>query len=130
MTPAAPKPPKATPKERAWGSTMPRPTARMNQESTKHRKSEATHRVVGGQRLADFPVCEVPVCTERSTDRHHVLKRSGGGKNEYTNYRALCRKHHDLIHHDVIWKRWAHASGFLRRSNRKGGQDDGLAGDD
>lgn len=65
-------------------------------------------------RAAAFPVCEVPHCTNESTDPHEPLTRARGGSiTDRNNLRMVCRLHHDLIHAEP---EWAYELGFLRHS--------------
>jgi hypothetical protein len=43
------------------------------------------------------PICEFPLCDERSQDLHHVAGRGLNLLNDDT-WLALCRKHHRWIH--------------------------------
>ena len=45
-------------------------------------------------RERDLGWCQVPGCSHRATDAHHVLFRSRGGGDELENLAALCGFHH------------------------------------
>ncbi len=45
-------------------------------------------------RERDLGWCQVPGCSHRATDSHHVLFRSRGGGDEPENQTALCSFHH------------------------------------
>jgi 5-methylcytosine-specific restriction endonuclease McrA len=45
-------------------------------------------------------MCEV--CMKPAADIHHVTYRSRGGKDEIKNLMALCRKHHDQAHNEIL----------------------------
>lgn len=44
--------------------------------------------------------------TKRAYDVHHVLARSLGGRDEYTNLIPVCRGCHTEIHGHVVTLRW------------------------
>jgi len=52
----------------------------------------------------DFIPCEI--CTSRARDIHHINGR-GKGKNVIENLIALCRRHHEDCHNEVINKEQA-----------------------
>jgi hypothetical protein len=48
----------------------------------------------------DLGFCQVPGCSHRATDAHHVLFRSRGGGDEAENLAAVCGFHHLRCIHD------------------------------
>ena len=48
----------------------------------------------------DFIPCEI--CKSRSTDIHHVKYKSRGGQDDIGNLMALCRKHHNQAHNEIL----------------------------
>lgn len=50
--------------------------------------------------------CEVPGCTRRGAEVHHVVPRSGGKPDHsIANLVLLCDPHHDQAHADPAWAR-------------------------
>jgi len=47
---------------------------------------------------AKHPRCEVWLCSEETTDVHHIKTRGSGGRDIEVNYIALCREHHTEAH--------------------------------
>ena len=42
------------------------------------------------------------LCTAYSTDAHHILPRSQGGEDVWSNGLGLCREHHRYVHDNRI----------------------------
>lgn len=64
--------------------------------------------------LTEHPICEVPWCTEPSTDPHEVLRRSQGGSiTDRANVRAVCNPHNELF--AGLAPQWAYDLGFVRK---------------
>ncbi len=59
-------------------------------------------------------VCEVPGCRSRATERHHKLRRSQGGTDEWDNTLDVCAWHHRVIHDNPGW---AYENDYLRRKS-------------
>lgn len=115
MTPAAPKPPKATPKERAFGSTMPRPTRPMAAVSAKGKAARDDWHERRDAHLAANPTCRLAslsACYGR-LDVHHIEPRGmGGTRHDASPLATLCRKHHDHVEAN---REWARQRGLLIR---------------
>lgn len=48
--------------------------------------------------IDDCILCEIPGCTNRANDLHHIERRGMGGsklKDNIENIMALCRSHHE-----------------------------------
>ncbi len=64
--------------------------------------------------LAARPVCDVPWCSDRSTEVHEPLTRARGGSIlDADNARCLCPAHHREVHTEPAW---AYDLGFMRHS--------------
>ena len=98
--------------------TWQRRSKPLNARSPKQRVKDEAHAEMRLQVLAEEPWCLVgePKCTGRSTNAHHILKRSGGGKNVRANYRGVCATGHQYIHDHP---EWSVANGWIIRSNRR-----------
>lgn len=118
--PSYPKPPKPAPKDRAWGSTMPRPTKPMAAVSAKGKAAREDWHERRDAHLAENPTCVLATlspCFGR-LDVHHIEPRGMGGSRQDTSPLAtLCRKHHD---HVETHREEARQRGLLIR---KGGTD-------
>lgn len=64
---------------------------------TKHCKIYFKHFGYGEQ---DYILCEM--CYAKSTDLHHIIYKSRGGKDEINNIMALCRNCHNDAHNEHI----------------------------
>lgn len=62
--------------------------------------------------------CEIQtvVCEGRATERHHRLRRSQGGGDEWENTLDLCRSCHLWVHQHP---QWAYEHGHLIRSGQR-----------
>jgi 5-methylcytosine-specific restriction protein A len=62
---------------------------------------EPTPREIRDRYMLDHSRCEARrplVCRLHSTEPHHILMKSQGGKDEDSNLMAVCRPCHDWIH--------------------------------
>lgn len=87
--------------------------------SDKPMRRTRSKRARPGEPLATW--CEagvVGVCTRRAQHRHHIVRRSQGGSDHWTNTMDVCRPCHRYIHANVAW---AKAQGFLRSPGAPGG---------
>jgi len=53
-----------------------------------------------GYGIDDVIPCEI--CKSRSVDIHHVKYKSRGGQDDIGNLMALCRKHHNQAHNEIL----------------------------
>lgn len=53
--------------------------------------------------LDAYMCCEVPECHNRSVDVHHMGTRTNHNLNDWDNFIALCRLHHDQATEDSAW---------------------------
>lgn len=84
---------------------MPKPARRPKKRARGRAKPESP--------LLDF--CEIQGCNNRATERHHKLRRSAGGKDEWSNLMDICSEHHQWIHANPAE---SYAAGWLiRRGN-------------
>lgn len=92
-------------------------------QSARKRKADAEYtknrrtRLESHWGLCEFQRTVVPealleLCTQESTETHHVMRRSHTGEpnHDVGNLRALCKTHHDFIHANVAWSK---ANGFI-----------------
>lgn len=100
---------------KAWRARTAKP---LRQRSLKMQREYVKRRAFVGAFLADHRVCEfwsvdwAGSCWARSVDVHELIRRSHGaaiypgqeGKRP-TEYRALCRQHHDYITTHPAWAR-------------------------
>lgn len=65
--------------------------------------------------MSELGWCEAKskVCTGRAAHRHHILRRSQGGKDEPANLLAVCSACHVFIHDHPLQ---AYEKGWMRRS--------------
>lgn len=90
--------------QRCWSAhsatTMPKPTARQKQippRSSKRIKADAEYSLLRKKFLMDYPLCKahIPgICTNLSTDVHHMAGRIGSLYLDVDNWLAVCRACH------------------------------------
>lgn len=77
----------------------------------KRRRVKTPRRARPDEPLADH--CEIGLCWERPSHRHHRLRRSQGGTDDASNTMDLCAAHHRYVHDHPSQ---SYALGWLKRS--------------
>ena len=79
---------------------MPWTRAPLPGKSAKQRAKDARRRPVRAAYMESHTMCEYGACLYASTDCHEPWTRARGGPiDDERNMAALCRNHHDWIHH-------------------------------
>lgn len=83
-------------------STKPLKRTRLRRVSAKHAKELRSYYEKRKAFLIAHPTCAL--CSNASCDVHHKEKR-GANLNREETWLALCRAHHEYLHHHPSWAR-------------------------
>jgi 5-methylcytosine-specific restriction protein A len=83
----------------------PEHTRQRQRSESRERRAAGTHadygpawQKISARYLAEHPVCTWTGCSRPSEVAHHIVERSQGGPDDWSNLRALCRAHHTELH--------------------------------